>query len=98
MSPYREFRKNKRYDHLSTVMFNVKAPEAYFYAQMHNYSSDGMGFESPHAIKPGTDIEIWLNRTPFKASPKTYHARVRWCKSKVDDDTDYSYRIGVNYL
>jgi hypothetical protein len=98
MDPYKDYRKTKRYDHLSTAMFNIKDQESFFYAQMNNYGSTGMGFESPQAIKPGTDIEIRLTNPPFKASPKAYRARVRWCNEIIDDDAFYRYKIGVNYL
>ena len=98
MSPYREFRKDKRYDHLSIAMFNIKDPESYFYAQLNNYSSNGMGFETPLALRPGTEIDISLQKKPFKASPTNYHARVRWCHRSVDDDSYYPFKIGVNYL
>ena len=98
MNPYADSRTNERYDHSSTAMFNVKAPEAYFYGQMNNYSSEGMGFESSLAIKPGTNIEIYLNRPPFKASPKKYKASVRWCNRQIVDDSFYTYKIGVKYL
>lgn len=98
MSPYRDFRKNKRYNHQTIAMFNVKDPESYFYAQLTNFSSDGMGFESTLSIKPGTKIGISLQKKPFRASPQNYRARVKWCHQQIDDDSFYSYKIGVKYL
>jgi hypothetical protein len=98
MIPYREFRKSKRFEHRTTVMFEDE-PTGYFsYGQMINFSNGGMCFGSDVAFKPGAKIKIKLEKPIFKAAPKTYHGKVRWCKELADDDSKYFYGFGVIYF
>ena len=93
-----EFRKSKRFEHKATVMLEDKGYGYLSYAQMINFSGDGMSFEADFALKPGAKINISLNKPLFKAAPRTYNAIVKWCKELSKDDSPYSYGIGAKYL
>ena len=93
-----DFRKGKRFDHKSTVMLEDDHSEYLSYAQLYNFSSGGMYFESDVAFQPGAKLTIMLDKPIFRAAPKNYHAKVLWCKKITDVKSQYSYGIGVRYL
>ena len=93
-----ESRKTKRFEHRATVMLQDEHLGYFSYAQMSNFSGDGMSFETDFALKPGVKIKISLDKPLFKAAPMTYDAIVKWCKELSKDDSPYSYGIGAKYL
>ncbi|UCE52728.1 MAG: PilZ domain-containing protein [Desulfobacterales bacterium] len=93
-----DFRKGKRFDHRSTVMLEDDHSEYFSYAQMYNFSGDGMYFESDVSFRPGTQLTIKLDRPIFRAASKNYHAKVQWCKQIGDTSLQYSYGIGVKFI
>ena len=84
-----EFRKTKRFEHRATVMIEDEHFGYFSYAQMSNFSGDGMGFETDFVIKPGAKITINLDKPLFRATPKTYKAIVKWCKELAKDNSPY---------
>ena len=97
MNTNTELRKVRRFDHKTTVMLENEPSGQFSYAQMINFSGGGMGFGSDFALRPGTIINIRLDKPIFRSAPKTYSAIVRWCKQLSDDNLLCPYGVGVEY-
>ena len=93
-----DFRKSKRFEHKSTVMLADEHWCNLSYAQMFNFSSGGLYFESDIAFNQGTKIQIQFDRAPFKSGPKTLKSVVRWRRELTDFNSDYYYGIGVKFV
>jgi hypothetical protein len=68
-----------------------------FSGTMYNYGDSGMYIESDYAPRPDTRIKISIDNLPFVSAPHVYFVKVIWRKQLTDDDSPYSYRIGVKY-
>jgi len=101
------YRNNRRFKTNSTALIEVRNSGHWLYADMTDFSSHGLSFETEAAIQPGTLIRIQLDKAllssrldkPLKSSfnggYKTYNSTVQWCK-KIDDDQSGSiFGIGV---
>ncbi len=93
-----EFRKCKRFEHKATVLLKDKNYGYFSYAQMSNFSGDGICFETDLALKPGAKINISLDKPLFRSAPRTYDAIIKWCKELAKNDSPYYYGIGAKYL
>ena len=93
-----DFRKSIRFEHKSTVMIADEHSDYFSYAQISNFSSGGLYFESDIAFKQGTTIQIQFDRPPFQSGPKTLRSVVRWCRELTDFDSDYYYGIGAKFV
>ena len=92
------FRKNIRFEHKSIVTLADEHSEYLSYAQMLNFSGDGLYFKSDVAIKPGTKIKIQIDYSPFQSSPKELSSVVRSCRELANYDSDYTYGVGVKHI
>jgi hypothetical protein len=90
-----EQRRTRRYSHQVTALLEDPLSGYLAYAQMTNFSSDGMCFESDFAFKPGMTLAIKLEKPLFKGGGKTYHALSIWSNEKDDDDSEYPYEVGL---
>lgn len=93
-----DFRKSVRFDHKSTVMLADEHSDYFSYAQMFNFSSGGLYFESDVAYKQGTKIQIQSDNPPFRSGPKTLSSVVRWCRELTDSNSDYLFGVGVKFI
>jgi len=93
-----EFRQSKRYKHNATAMLENQQSGYWIYAQMNNFSNGGMYFETETAIKPGTRVIIKFNEPLFPRAKKTYTSIVKWCRELTEEDSLFTYGIGVMYL
>ena len=93
-----EQRKTRRYSHQVTALLEDPLSGYFAYAQMVNFSSDGMGFESDFAFKPGMTLAIKLEKPLFKGGGKTYHGLLIWSREKNGDDSRYPYEAGLLLL
>jgi hypothetical protein len=98
MNTSTENRKSKRFEHKATVMIEDEAGGYICYGQMVNYSSGGMCIGSDAIYNRDTPINIKFAEALYKAAPKTYHGKVRWCKELVRGDIEYYYSVGVKYV
>ncbi len=64
---------------------------------MYNYGDSGIYLESDYAPRSDTRIQIRIDNLPFDSAPYVYSVKVKWRKQLTDDDSPYSYRIGVKY-
>jgi hypothetical protein len=103
----KNYRENRRFKIKTTVVIEIPNSGHWLYADMTDFSSHGLGFETEAAIQPGTLIRIQLDKAllssrldkPLKSSfnggYKIYNSTVQWCK-KIDDDQSMSnFGIGV---
>ena len=97
MNPNPEYRNSRRFHHQAMVMIEDGCMGYCYYGTMYNYGGDGIYFESDYALRPGTNIKIRIENLPFISAPKVYFAKVIWRKQLIDDDSSYSYGIGVKY-
>jgi len=93
-----DFRKSIRFEHKTTVMLADEHSDYFTYAQVLNFSSGGLYFESDIAFKQGTKIQIQFDRPPFQSGPKTLRSVVRWCRELSDFGSDYYFGIGVKFI
>lgn len=94
-----DFRKSVRYRTKISAVLEIRTSGHWFYADVKNFSSDGMCFESEAPVKPGTQIVIKLDRPLFAANRKNYISIIKWCKLLDNDDSTISgYAIGVKFI
>jgi hypothetical protein len=106
----KNYRNNRRFKTKGTAVIEVPNSGHWIYAEMTDFSSHGLGFETEVAIQPGTAIRIKFDKAlvssrldkPLKSlfndGYKTYNSTVQWYK-KIDDDQSMSnFGIGVKLL
>ena len=94
-----DFRKSKRFKGKSTVKLEIPSSEHLFYAQMKDFSRDGMCVETSTSIRPGTKINIILDRPLFTSSRKSYNTITRWCTGLTDEyGVIYAFGLGVQFI
>jgi len=92
------FRENKRYRHKATVILEDPHSGAWSYAQTKDFSNDGLLLESEVAFKPGTKINIKFDARLFKSGPKIFNSTVKWCREVADENSLFTYGIGVKFI
>ena len=93
-----EHRRTRRYNHQLTALIEDPLSGYLAYAQMVNFSGDGMGFESDVAFKPGMRLVVKLEKPIFNGCGKTYNALLIWSREKNGDDSKYPYEAGLLLL
>ena len=95
-----ERRVSERHDHHAAIIYAYHNTDKFFPAAMCNYSGDGMCFETPDAIIPGSEIYIMMeNYAPDTIHAELYDgyfAEVLWCCRLTDADAP-GYKVGVKY-
>ena len=92
-----EQRNERRLKHTTSILLENFPAGAHYEAKMHNYSRGGMYFESDYAPLPGTEIYIGIEKSPYDSSPDMYRAQVRWRQKLLEQDSQYSFGVGVKY-
>jgi hypothetical protein len=94
-----DFRKIKRFKTKATVTVEVPATEHLFYAQMKNFSHEGMCLETSTALTPGTKVNIKLDRPLSATSPESYDSVIKWCNGLTDEEgAVYNFGLGVKFI
>ena len=98
-------RRAERYRSDARIKWSYFNKDRFYDAKVSNFSQDGIYFETPHTIKPGTTILIRLE-TLSSNNMKSAEAvclqtvslaDVKWCtKSSTDDDNNYG--VGARHL
>jgi len=106
----REFRKYKRHTIKGLAVVELPSSGHWVYAELKNYSSQGLCFETDAAMKPGSKINIKfdkalvssrLNKSHISSDLnglKTYSSQIRWCKKLDDDQSISSFACGVKVI
>ena len=98
-------RKAERYRCEARIKWSYFNRDRFHDAKISNFSQDGIYFETPHKIKPGTTILIrleTLTSNQMKSAEgvclRTVSlADVKWC-TKSSTDGDNNYGVGVRHL
>jgi hypothetical protein len=94
-----DFRKNKRFKNKATVRLQIPSSEHLFYAQMKDFSHDGMSVETSTSIRPGTKINIKLEKPLFISSQESYNSIIRWSKGLTDENgAIYTFGWGAQFI
>ena len=100
-------RKSRRFKTKATAVIEVPDSGHWVYAEMTDFSSHGLCFETDAAIQPGTVIRIKFDKSlvssrldrSFKSvinnGYKSYNSTVKWCKRLDDDQANSSFGLGV---
>jgi hypothetical protein len=92
-------RRIKRYRTKATVTIKVPSTNDFFYAQMRNFSHEGMCLEASTSLSPGTKIVIKLDQSVFKSSQKIFDSIIKWCEGLRDDDgVVYNFGMGIQFI
>jgi Probable Zinc-ribbon domain/PilZ domain len=89
-----DLRKSRRYERAETVMVEKLRTEIIGYAQLKNFSADGMMLLSDFAVSPGEFIKIRFDKPLHSSIPKTVASRVVWCRDLENKDEAVS-RFGI---
>jgi hypothetical protein len=92
-----EYRNSRRFHHQAPVMLKHGCTGYCYSGTMYDDGDSGMYFESDYAPRLDTKIQIRIDNLPFVSAPHGYFVKVIWRKQLADDDSPYSYRIGVKY-
>ncbi len=78
-----ERRKSERFKHSSAVLHSTQPPDFYYRGTMHNYSTEGLYFESNEDLMQGDAISISIQNPPqsFHKNPQEYFdVEIMWCE------------------
>ena len=89
MTTFKEIRKISRDDFDIPVTYSSDHFTTHHKAMMHNFSEDGLYFESKEPIAPGTEVVV---KTVNLCSVN--RCEVKWC-SKIDDDDVDTDQFGI---
>ncbi|MFC1882562.1 zinc-ribbon domain-containing protein [Thermodesulfobacteriota bacterium] len=100
-------RKNRRFKTKTTAVIEVPDSGHWVYAEMTDFSKNGLCFETQASIQPGTLIRVKFDKTLVSSrfdksikslsndGYKTYNSTVKWCKQIDDDQAISNFGIGV---
>lgn len=103
----KNYRKNKRFKTKVTAVIEIPDSGHWVYAEMTDFSSNGLSFETEAAIQPGTAIRIKFDqalvssrldkslKSSINNGYKTFNSTVQWCKKLDDDQSMSSFGVGV---
>jgi hypothetical protein len=106
----KNYRENRRFKTKATAVIEIPDSGHWIYAEMTDFSSHGLSFETEAAIQPGTLIRIKFDKalvssrldqslkSSFNDGYNTYNSTVRWCKKLDDDQSVSNFGIGVKLL
>ena len=98
MTRFYEKRSDRRTDFKSPIM--VEDSKGIIYkARMVNYSGNGLYIETDWLLRPGTEIYIEMEQSPYASDsfdlPERYRAEILW-HARLENSF-YSYGYGVRY-
>ncbi len=97
MNSFENHRNENRFEHQSAVLIEDHSAGKYYEGKMQNYSICGMCLHTDFKAKPGTDIFIGIENSPYSSSHDVYHAKVVWCKKFAREITPFYFCMGVNF-
>ncbi len=94
-----ELRKSKRYGRSETVMVEKPQTEILNYAQLKNFSSEGMMLFCDVPMSPGELIKVRFNQSLHASIPKIVPGKVVWCRDLEDEEEAVSrYGVGLRLM
>jgi hypothetical protein len=105
----KNFRENRRFKTKAIAVIEIPKSGHWVYAEMTDFSSNGLRLETEAAINPGAVLKIKfdkllvssrLDKSPISSNNgngqyKIYNSKVKWCKKLDTDKSISNYGIGV---
>ncbi len=95
-----EGRKNTRFTYKTHVTHEDIKNGVRRGAKMFNYSKEGLYFEADFLLKPGDEIYIGIEDSPYSSGGnkyECYRALVKWRKTFSDNESAYKYGYGLKH-
>jgi hypothetical protein len=100
----KEKRMYERYNCEAIIKWSYFNKDKIFDAKIFNFSRNGIYFETPHEIKPGATVLIWLETLLSKNMRLNDHeclrtvtlGDVKWCNELSADGVSY-FGVGVRH-
>ena len=94
-----DYRKIKRFRTKATVSIQVSSTSDLFYAQLKNFSHEGMCLETSTSLPPGTKVKVNLDQPLSANAPESYDSIIKWCKGLTDEEGSvYNYGLGLKFI
>jgi len=77
-----ERRTSARNEYEASIQYENDGNGIFYPAKMLNYSSEGMYFETAIIHRPGDQIHIDCEFSPYAENLEGHRAEVMWCKKK----------------
>jgi hypothetical protein len=93
-----EKRVNARIEHQTPITLEHFEAGIMHAARMHNYSKNGLYFESDFYLIPGSEIHIGIADSPFTSEHgvyECYRSVIKWRKFLENSFYDYGYGIEI---
>ena len=92
-----ERRISARNKYVAAIQYEIGGNGIFFPAKMLNYSKEGMYFETAVIHRPGDEIYIDLDGSPYAENLEGHPAEVVWCEKIAGKGTHDPYGVGVKY-
>jgi len=92
-------RESERIRYKSAVLHSTNPPDFFYRGTMHNFSAEGLYFESNEDLLQGDEISISIQNPPpqFTMKPQEYFdVQIRWCK--ILQSTAYQVGSGAKII
>lgn len=98
----KERRHSERTKHGTPVtIYQMEAPERYYYGVIDNYGQGGMHIKTTGLIKEGTAVVVRLNDPEEDGKGpeehEEYFGNVTWTKELEEPENGYRFGYGVEY-
>jgi hypothetical protein len=91
-----ELRRSRRFERLETVAIEKPGAEPLGYAQLNNFSAEGMMLRSDFALRPGERINIRFEKPLYASGAQVVASRVVWCRDlETHGGTVSRFGIGI---
>ena len=83
MPSHDDRRESERIRYKSALLHSTNPPDFFYRGTMHNFSTEGLYFESDEDLLQGDEISISIKNPPpqFNMKPREYFdVQIRWCK------------------
>lgn len=93
---FKDVRMSRRYKSKETAILEIPSSGHWIYAQINNFSHNGMNIETEASIGKDTRVKMKLDRPFFYYNQKSYSSIVRWCNGLKDENgAIYAFGLGV---
>ena len=92
-------RKSERINYQSPLLHSTNPPDFFYRGTMHNFSAQGLYFESNEDLLQGDEISISIQKPPqpFNKIPQEYFdIKIMWCR--VLQGTLYQVGYGAKII
>ena len=90
-------------DQRASMRFNCETPVTIencetgknFEGTLYNYSREGMYLELDYPFRPGSEINVFIEKEDGYSHPECHQAKVVWCEEIPGAVVLYNYGVGV---